>query len=244
MKRKKIKPKTTRQNGEATKISKRDVDVYAFLIQNGAQTAIELSRIFGLTRTGIYNIIRKLEILNLIHKKGSLFFAKNSQVVYNQLIDEEQQIKRKQRMIVEVIEKQMHAKVKIFQEGAVLRGIVEELRRYPAKEGHLFFNLDFFPHEMNSKDDAKKYKNTKIIFSNSNISNISNEKKSGGEESFFPYKKQKTFVSISVFGKRVAIYSYGKKGNDLGILVENQAIANMLRDINETMHSLKAATGR
>lgn len=233
MRKKKIKSEIIGQDVKSPKISKRDIDIYVFLVQNDARTAIELSKVFGLTRMGIYNITSKLEVLGLVRKKGSLFFAKNSQIVYNQLADEEQQIKRKQQMIIEVIERQMHSRVKIFQEGAVLRGIIEELRKHPAKEGHLFFNLDFFPREIISKDNTKKYKNTSIIFSNSNTPSkkISSEKKS-----FFPYKKQKSFVSISVFGKRVAIYSYGKKGDDLGILIEDQAIADMLSEINETMH--------
>lgn len=209
-------------------LTKNEILIYLYIVENGGQSVLGLNKIFKLSRTGLYSILKRLIGKKLIKKKNNAYYAENPTILYNKLISQENIIQHQKKSLAEFIQLYNKPKIRVYRGDRGYNALVVELRKEPIKEGYIILNADFLPKKLISRRSKEKFKDDIII----NFTNKSKKgRKTNKNEFFLKYKHQKTLSTISIFGKRVAICSFPLRKENYGILIEDENIANLFKDI-------------
>lgn len=208
---------------------KNELSIYNHLLERGPLTAIELSKTLNFSRMAVYNIMNKLIEKGLVKKKNNIYCAQDLNILLDEIIHLEDQVIKRKNELNELIEKHSKVKIKIYRAMSGLKSLNKELRKEPVDRGYIIVNKDFLPKELDSRRSREKYiNNLTIYFSNKEIRN---ENKKGNIT--INYDRQKSFAALSIFGKRVALYSVPEKEEAYGLIINDENFSNLLIDLLE-----------
>jgi len=207
-------------------LSENEDKIYLHMTKSGSKTVVELSKFLKISREGVYNILKKLIYKKLIYKKKSVYVSFGYKKLYNKLLDEEKKIKKQKEALFDLIKICNRPRIQAYYGKDWYKNLNNDLKKDSVEDGHIILNSDYLPKFLKSRRSKEKFKNDILI-------NFTNKRKIKKEKEIsLKYKNQTGFVSVSIFGKNVAIYSVPKNNNDgYGLLAEDENVANFLKDL-------------
>lgn len=208
-------------------LSSEEFAIYSYLVENGKTSAQELSNVFDLSRQSIYKKLNFLIKSKLVKKDRKTFIAVNPAILYKFIDKEEKKIENKRKIANKLLKVFLEPKIKVFKgdEGQV--AMTKELSNNILPKAHIIYNSDLIPEYLKSRKSRDKFSNNWVV----TFTNRKNKNKKNNI--YLKYKNQNEYASITVLDDRIAIYSNPAKSSKYSLLIEDECLANLLKDVIE-----------
>ncbi|MCX6745168.1 MAG: hypothetical protein NTX82_06640 [Candidatus Parcubacteria bacterium] len=216
-------------------LSDKEAKIYLTSLSRGPETAPNLAKISNIVRPTAYVIIDSLI------KKGlmSSYDQDKKTLQRNDIEEKEREIEKLIPELKEIANiKGEKPKVRVFEGKEGLKAVIESILNSKTKEIYSFIPLDrmfeLFPEkehsELMTKRRISKKIESKILYTNKKgpVGDESDPKKLRDAvyipENQFPFR-----CGIDIYDKNIAMYTY--KGKIIGVIIENEDMAETMRSI-------------